>query len=235
MATIIAGGPVACPYCNQTLEKAPGRKKKCPHCNNFILVRTRPKDEKRVLVTEIEAEEIEKEWHVRSGVRNDYLNERGDYEDAKNILKNKFGRDPPENDVKWYLLNNDLLKYSTNNDWGHYRNTRFTMGELLRKEGKYLNALAKYFEVIYLDINGPNNLGGKGRDDMSFPQFDPSMGILAPGVIDIVCKIIDYLELDLTKVKEYFFKWNQKIQESMRLPISIEDGWITLQKEFDTK
>lgn len=32
--------PVDCPYCDATLEKAPKKKKKCPHCGNYIYVRS---------------------------------------------------------------------------------------------------------------------------------------------------------------------------------------------------
>jgi len=51
-----------CPYCAAALEKKPSRKKKCPDCNNFIYVRTRPFDRKRVLVTEAQRDLIDVEW-----------------------------------------------------------------------------------------------------------------------------------------------------------------------------
>jgi len=56
-----------CPYCSSALEKKPGRKKKCPHCGNFIYVRTRPIDRERVLVTEGQLAEIERQWAIMSG------------------------------------------------------------------------------------------------------------------------------------------------------------------------
>lgn len=51
-----------CPYCSAALEKMPGRKKKCPSCTRDILVRTRPLDRKRVLVTDSQAEDLEEQW-----------------------------------------------------------------------------------------------------------------------------------------------------------------------------
>jgi len=39
-------------------------------------------------------------------------------------------------------------------NWGLYRNIRFEMAELLKKEGKFKNALQTYLEVLYLDQNG---------------------------------------------------------------------------------
>ena len=50
-----------CPHCNHQLDKKPGRKKKCPHCGEFIYVRTQPCDEQRVLVTQEQAEKIEEQ------------------------------------------------------------------------------------------------------------------------------------------------------------------------------
>ena len=55
------GQVLACPYCNAQLDSMPTRKKKCPSCGKFILVRTRLPDRERVLVTEEGARQIEEE------------------------------------------------------------------------------------------------------------------------------------------------------------------------------
>ena len=57
-----------CPYCTKPLEKMPGRKAKCPFCANFMYVRTRPADKKRVIVTEQDAAKIEEQWQTESGM-----------------------------------------------------------------------------------------------------------------------------------------------------------------------
>jgi len=57
---------LTCPYCNAQLDSMPTRKKKCPSCGKFILVRTRPSDRQRVLVTEEGARQFEEE---REGIR----------------------------------------------------------------------------------------------------------------------------------------------------------------------
>jgi tetratricopeptide (TPR) repeat protein len=54
----------ACPYCNRKLEKTPGRKKACPHCGNYIYVRTRPNDFIKILVTKQDADTIQKQWNL---------------------------------------------------------------------------------------------------------------------------------------------------------------------------
>jgi len=57
-----------CPYCAKPLEKMPGRKTKCPFCANFMYVRTRPADKKRVIVTEQDATKIDEQWKIESGI-----------------------------------------------------------------------------------------------------------------------------------------------------------------------
>ena len=54
---------ILCPYCNDSLEQEPKKKKQCPHCKNFIYVRTSPSTRKKILVTEEGTKEIEKEWN----------------------------------------------------------------------------------------------------------------------------------------------------------------------------
>ena len=65
-----------CPYCRQSLAKIPGRKTKCPHCGKFMFVRTRPKDNVRVVVTKEEADKIDEEWAIVSGTHDEYIAEK---------------------------------------------------------------------------------------------------------------------------------------------------------------
>jgi len=53
-----------CPHCLKKLNTIPVRKKKCPFCGEYIFVKTRPLDEKKVLVTEEQKKEIDKQWRV---------------------------------------------------------------------------------------------------------------------------------------------------------------------------
>lgn len=57
-----------CPYCVKPLDKMPGRKTKCPFCANYMYVRTRPADKKRVVVTEQDAAKIDEQWMVEKGI-----------------------------------------------------------------------------------------------------------------------------------------------------------------------
>ena len=51
-----------CPSCEQPLPKRPERKTACPHCGEWIFVRSRPLDRQRVLLTGQQTTQIEAEW-----------------------------------------------------------------------------------------------------------------------------------------------------------------------------
>ena len=62
-----------CPYCHIALEKIPAKKTECSHCGAFMFVRTRPKDNARVVVTKEEAEKIEEDWAIVSGTHDSFI------------------------------------------------------------------------------------------------------------------------------------------------------------------
>jgi hypothetical protein len=60
--TAIGNTEPICPYCNYRFDRMPQKKRKCPNCNNFVRSRTRPLDNKKVLIKEEELGELEKQW-----------------------------------------------------------------------------------------------------------------------------------------------------------------------------
>jgi hypothetical protein len=64
-----------CPSFHQTLKKIPGSKTKCPHCGKFMYIRTRPRDQVRVVVNQAGVDKIEADWAS-------YFEEREDKEIA---------------------------------------------------------------------------------------------------------------------------------------------------------
>ena len=224
-----------CPYCGEKLKKVPGRKTKCPHCNQFMYIRTRPKDKVRIVATKKQADKIDEEWIVITGTHDEYLVEKEELEKEKEILKKRFGKEPSENDVKWGVFNKQWMEHAKNNDWGLYRNTRFGMAELLRKEMKLKQALQTYLEVCYLDLNEPNNFGGINDPELlkEFPPFNPKhFTSLAPAIIDYIKRIAKKLELQNNEIKQLFIEHNKKIGQSLRLPLLPEQCWDKIEKEL---
>lgn len=225
-----------CPYCHKALSKIPGAKTKCPHCGEFIFVRTRPKDNARVVVTKAEADKIDEEWTIVAGTHDIFVAEKEEFAKEKEILRKRFGgKEPSDNDVRWGLLNKQIIENAKNGDWGLYRNTRFRMVEILRGEMKLKDALRIYLEVCYLDLNGVRNVGGMNDPEIlkEFPPFDPKeSAFLVPGVVDLIKRIVLKLNLSKEEVKQIFIEHNSRSEKSLRLPLSTEQAWSSLDKEL---
>jgi DNA-directed RNA polymerase subunit RPC12/RpoP len=105
-----------CPNCGSQLKKIPGAKTKCPHCKKFMYVRTRPKDNAKVVVTEKQAKEIDKEW-AETVTQQDWLRKLSEYgiteeyflEKKKTALE-KSGYVSRDRDIIWGIFNELLLK-----------------------------------------------------------------------------------------------------------------------------
>jgi len=223
-----------CPYCNGHLEQKPAKKKKCSHCGKYIYVRTRPQDQMKVLVTEKQAELIEEQWTIVNGTHDEYLARRHEIEGERSRLAKQFGRPPSENDVKWGLLNKEVTELASNGEWGLYRNTRFQMAELLRKESKFKQALSTYCWVCYLDLNGPRNTGGL-KDPVllrTYPPFSPREAFLAPGIISRMAGIIKKLHVDEEEVLAVFSEAAEHDYRGLKLPVQPTEAWQKLRKEL---
>lgn len=65
--TKIGNAEPVCPYCSYRFDKMPQRKKRCPKCANFVYSRTRPLDNKKVLIKEDQIDELESQWTNQKG------------------------------------------------------------------------------------------------------------------------------------------------------------------------
>lgn len=224
-----------CPYCSQTLDKMPGRKKKCPHCGNYIYVRTRPSDNKRVLVTEQDAAKIDEQWMMEHGTYDAYLANKREFETQKAELAKKWGRELSDNDVYWAIYNKQLLEHAEKGDWGLYRNTRLNMAELLRRRKKSRSALETYLEVSYLDANGPRNMGGVFDPEIvrKYPPFSQDMAFQSPAIVHHIQRLSESLDMNEDALKETFIEVAERIRANLRLPpVSPEQAWNELRKEL---
>lgn len=230
-----------CPYCSKSLTKRPQKKAKCPHCGKYILVRTRQSDRQRVLVTENQAYEIEAQWSEIQSVAPPHIDKKKGFDDEKKILTKKFGQESSDNDVIWSLLNKELVENSQAQHWGLYRNTLFEMAELLRSESRLLDALKRYFEVCYLDLNGPSNYGGINDMDPDLLRavigeeikpFNPDRGEIYPGVLQAVKYLMKSLEMNSADAHLQFLEAAGKLERAFSLPLHLEYAWKAIEKEL---
>jgi predicted RNA-binding Zn-ribbon protein involved in translation (DUF1610 family) len=226
-----------CPSCSGVLKRAPGAKTKCPHCGEFMFVRTTP-DNVRIVVTKNEADEIDERWRIENGTQEAYLVEQKRNQDRKEALRKRFGgKEPSEHDVQWSLLNEEILNTASNAQWGLYRNVRFQMAEILNKENKLKDALRMYLGVCYLDLNGASNMptdeyGNIIEDPEFFKPFDPELKFFAPGVIDRIQQILKKLEIRRAEVRTIFVDFGNKEQKATRAPIAPENCFEELAAEI---
>ncbi len=223
-----------CPYCSKGLDKMPSRKKRCSHCGNYMYVRTRPSDRKRVVVTEQDAVKIDEQWMKERSTYDAYLADKREFETQKAVLMKKWGREPSDSDVYWAIYNKQLLEHAKRGDWGLYRNTRFSMAELLRREKRNRPALETYLEVSYLDANGPRNMGGVFDPEITrkYPPFSPDKAFQAPAIVHHIQQLSESLGMSESELKAVFMEVAERTRKNIKLPVSPEQAWNDLLKEL---
>lgn len=198
-----------------------------------MLVRTRPTDRKKIVIREDQAIIIEEQWSIANGTHDEFLAARRKHEAERNRLQKQLGREPSENEIDWAKLSNDLGVYAKQFQWGLYRNARLSMGDILKKEKKYKDALDLYLEVCYLDLNGPNNCGSMDPEILrEFPPFNPKDGFLAPGVLGYIDKLLQREKMKKGDIKHRFLEIATNVKNSLRLPVAPEKAWRQLSKEL---
>jgi hypothetical protein len=128
-----------CPYCNNLLPSPPKRKTKCKSCGNYYYVKTRCADRTKVIVTEAEIKDIEKEWSKYYADKNprspSYLISDEEFIETKASAISQ-GKYLSDNDIVWGLFNKKLNSCIQQNSWGGMKQIYYGMAILLQKEGK---------------------------------------------------------------------------------------------------
>lgn len=129
-------------------------------------------------------------------------------------------------------LETNLAKHLQDQNWGLYRNTLFEIGEVFRKEGKRFQALWKFFEVCYLDLNGPKNYGALPEDlAKEFPAFEPDEEGLASGVLDRIDTLVEEMKLSRQDARALFDEAAKRFAMP-HLPLSLEAAWERIKAEI---
>jgi len=201
-----------------------------------MFVLTRPKDNARLVVKEDEAEKIKEDWAIVNGTHAEYLAEKKEIESEKELLRQLFSREPSDNDVMWGVLKKQLISHGIERNMGFYRNTRLEMAKILKKEKKLKLALTIFLEISYLDLNGPKNRGTiyRNHPDLldDYPLFKPSDAFIAPGIITLIKGIVQKLNIEMSDVNKLFIESNERIMNSLKLPVSPKSCWGKLKKEL---
>jgi hypothetical protein len=225
-----------CPHCGAAFTKPPSRKIKCKGCGNFVYVRTDPDTRQRVLVTEAQAEAIERRWSQKALYSRVVRTDRPGFAEEREMLARKFGGPPRDTDVLWSLLNKDRLRHASDQKWGLYRNATLDMGDVLRVENRPKDAARFYLEVCYLDLNNPTNYGVLSFPDLEkqYPRWSSDPNGLASGVLSLIDTVADEAELSIEALQDIFMAEARRNHQSLDLPMSPEDAWKILREKLVT-
>lgn len=225
-----------CPSCQGILRKIPGAKTKCPHCGEFMYVRTEPHSRKRVVVNFEGAERIDDEIARLNGTYDQRLAEKKRTDETRERLKEKFhGQEPSSEDVKWSLLNQDGIKYAREANWYSYMLNLSQKASEWERRGKKQMAITAYLQTAFIACNGPEDFGSFKESGMSVQDLK-NMGIVpfnpkkATGniswIIDELNSIVISEELGLDTAESMFYDVCNKMK--MKLPVPKESCWKIL-------
>jgi hypothetical protein len=228
----------ACPYCQRDLPEWPTRSIPCPHCGNEMLVRTRPLDRERVLVTEADAEMLEMQWELlreRGGASplRPLLDEQ-ELEAERASLRIRFGREPSQEDVAASLISHRSFEHMRRLELGGYRDFMLAKASLMDQQGREAEALAGYLGVCFLDLNGARNPPSPGPDGVAVrvagmvTGFSIDHAFLAPPVIARTIHLIAVADLDEDVVRAVFSSFCERQFQTLRAPLRPHETWPPL-------
>lgn len=124
-----------CPYCKNKLEQMPQRKKKCPHCGNFIHSIKSLVGEEKVLLTESDARDVAFVTEEMKGM--DYYGiTKDDFAKKMSEMKSERGKDVKPTDVLWRIYSDLNKEAIQKGDLQTIRNMQNSMSMVLYHEGK---------------------------------------------------------------------------------------------------
>jgi hypothetical protein len=228
----------ACPYCRVDLPAWPTRSCPCPRCDGEILVRSRPLDRERVLITEADAEGLEAQWELfreRGGDQplRPLLDEQS-LNAERGALRIRFGREPSEVDVASSLISHRAFDHMRRLQLGGFRDFSLAKASLLDQQGRSPDALAGYLGVCFLDLNGAHNPpqlgaeGAPGRAIVAATGFSLERAFLAPPVVGRCIQIIAVLDQDEDAVRGSYAAFCERSYQGLRPPLSPGEAWPPL-------
>ncbi len=116
-----------CLYCNKPLIKKPLKKTKCPHCGQFMYVRTI--NLRQEVVSETEASRVDCLKNMA-----EFGATEADYRKHKDMLVRRFGKEPAYQDIVWSIYNELISKNIK--DFHMLNMIYYQMAWFLKDEGK---------------------------------------------------------------------------------------------------
>ena len=215
----------ACPSCGCALPSFPARKTKCPDCAATILVRTRPVDGRRVLVSENQDRQLAGQRELVSGATIRCNVTADDVSEFFEPLQEKFGSAPSSRDMIWACLGKQSIENVVSGSFGLYRNNQLDRAALLDAEGRRRSALSYLFSVIYLDANGASN--GSRKDPSTL--FNEETAFLAPQVMKACTRLLFIEGISRDDARQIFSETAERERRSTDAPILPREVWAQVE------
>lgn len=119
------------------------------------------------------------------------------------LLKDENKKDPNlKYDLALNLLEEYALKERKAGNWGLYRCSLLLLAYVYEDVKDELRALEHYFKVINIDFSGLSNNN----------SYDPQFCILAPGLIPLMIKLIERLDLDDKSIEKMYHAAEKQVK-----------------------
>lgn len=213
-----------CPYCGFEFEEMPKRKRKCPECRETIYRKRLPDETEKRLITEEEAEQIERVWEAH--YEKQEIEELGKqrYIYAKNELKKELQKEPTHNQIKAKYFEKEYEACLSVGNFSGYSINLSKMAWELYESSERTKALMRYLQASYLDLNG--------ADRERFVDYRRN---IPPGVLNPIKTIIEELELDIHFVHKSFTNVNAAFYHQYNPPLSPYEAWDILKEKLFPK
>lgn len=123
-------------------------------------------------------------------------------------------------EIIWEHLNNESARCYADNNFGLYRNCRFSMSEFLREENKIKESLALLAEVVFFDLSGASNNFDMQFLDIEAQHFFPyehSLATIAPGIISRIFDRQSELGYTDDELKSVIEKYMSKLSAPLQI------------------
>ncbi len=160
--------PTVCPYCGALLNVVPVRSRTCPHCKEFIVVRTDRATKEKLLLTEVQARELDGE-RKKQAARNKALRAAinmgctaDDFQQMEQSLTERLGVALP-GDVFWALADQTIREPMLQRDWHRVGVIEWSRARWLYEEGRNHIQHLRESHAADLKARAANSLTGKVR------------------------------------------------------------------------
>ncbi len=221
--------PPACPYCRAPVAKIPKYKAICDRCGKTYYARERPGESGPALVTARQVAALDENRATQPRWKRLPTGTEAQEEGSYNWF---WAHSSAEG--QWRKLNRSVTQNAREGNWLLFRNGRFEMAEIRRKQARLREALDIYLEVWFFDLNGPRDawgVSGARRIYESAP-FNPGQGVITPIVARWVNRLGVRLELDRRQLEQRFAEVATRSYRAFEMPLPPAEAWRAVADEI---